>query len=254
MKKLLNNVKPSPFFICLLYTGLILVQTQVVGQAIDIDGNSYNSKQIGDHEWTTRNLTVSKFRNGDPILEVKSKKEWASAAKEGTPAWCYADDNQANEEKYGKLYNWYAVNDPRGLAPEGWHIPSKDEWKQLKNYTKELQTKELNDPKKSINYYILGIKLKNDSGWGEGYNGSNELGFSALPGGSRTSSGAFGAMGIATIGEAAWWWSTTGKKKYATMTSLSKWDSEGATDYNIHVFQELSNKTGFGCSVRCIKD
>jgi uncharacterized protein (TIGR02145 family) len=78
-------------------------------------------------------LEVSKFRNGDPIYEAKSADEWYEAGINGRPVWCYYDNDIKNGEKYGKLYNWYAVNDTRGLAPNGWHIPSQKEWEILSN-------------------------------------------------------------------------------------------------------------------------
>ena len=90
--------------------------------------------KIGNQVWMTKNLDVDKFRNGDTIPQAKSKEEWAHANKEGKPAWCYFDNDSFHNEKYGKLYNWYAVNDPRGLAPEGWHIPICDEWNELADY------------------------------------------------------------------------------------------------------------------------
>jgi hypothetical protein len=83
-----------------------------------------NEVAIDKYVWMETNLNVDKFRNGDPIPEARTKEDWLSAAKNGKPAWCYYENNG---EKYGKLYNWYAVNDPRGLAPEGWHIPSDEE-------------------------------------------------------------------------------------------------------------------------------
>ena len=79
---------------------------------------------IGHQVWTTNNLDESTFRNGDFIIEAKTDQEWEVAGKLATPAWCYYNNDPANGTKYGKLYNWHAVNDPRGLAPEGFHIPS----------------------------------------------------------------------------------------------------------------------------------
>ena len=86
---------------------------------------------IGTQEWMTKNLDVSTFRNGDPIPEAKTDEEWKKADEEGLPAWCYYDNDTANGAKYGKLYNWYAVNDSRGLATVGYHIPSDAEWTKL---------------------------------------------------------------------------------------------------------------------------
>jgi uncharacterized protein (TIGR02145 family) len=90
----------------------------------DIDGNTYQTVKIGKKIQTTENLNVSRYRNGDIIPEVTDPTQWANLT---TGAWCYYNNDPTNGSIYGKLYNWYAVNDPRGLAPEGWHIPSLDE-------------------------------------------------------------------------------------------------------------------------------
>ena len=97
-------------------------------QIKDIDGNIYGITKIGKQYWTTKNLNVSRFRNGDPIPEAKTKDEWIQAGIKKQAVWCYYDNDFKNGTKYGKLYNWYAVNDPRGLAPEGWDIPTDDDW------------------------------------------------------------------------------------------------------------------------------
>jgi uncharacterized protein (TIGR02145 family) len=102
--------------------------------AKDADGKVYKSVIIGNQSWMAENLNTSKFRNGDPIPEAKTDEEWIKAAENKQPAWCYLDNNPENS-KYGRLYNWYAVNDPRGLAPNGWHIPSEYEWEQLSRKT-----------------------------------------------------------------------------------------------------------------------
>lgn len=102
--------------------------------AKDADGKVYKSVIIGNQSWMAENLNTSKFRNGDPIPEVKTDEEWAKALKEGRPAWSYYDNDPKKGEIYGKLYNFYAVNDSRGLAPNGWHIPSDNEWTVLTDY------------------------------------------------------------------------------------------------------------------------
>jgi hypothetical protein len=84
------------------------------------DGENIETVVIGTQEWTKKNLNVSKYKNGDVIPEVKDPREWAALT---TGAWCYYNNDPKNGLIYGKLYNWYAVNDPRGLAPEGYHIP-----------------------------------------------------------------------------------------------------------------------------------
>lgn len=87
--------------------------------------------KIGSNYWSTKNLNVAIFNNGDLIPEAKTVEEWRKAGRNKQPAWCYFDNNPENGEKHGKLYNWYAVNDPRGIAPDGWHVPSYNEWQTI---------------------------------------------------------------------------------------------------------------------------
>ena len=89
--------------------------------------------KIGNQIWMTENLGVDYFRNGDEIPRVESIDEWVKASEAGQPAWCYYNNDSNKGKKYNKLYNWFAVNDPRGLAPEGWHIPNDLECKILTN-------------------------------------------------------------------------------------------------------------------------
>jgi len=98
------------------------------------DGRVYKTVRIGEQVWMAENLNVSKFRNGDLIPEAKTKEEWKAAGENKQPAWCYYDNDKKNGEKYGKLYNWYAINDRRGVIPEGWHLPSDEEISTLKYY------------------------------------------------------------------------------------------------------------------------
>jgi len=80
--------------------------------------------QIGTQIWMEENLNLEKFRNGESIPKITTEKDWKDAGFDKKPAWCYYNFDQMNGSTYGKLYNWWAVNDSRGLAPEGWHIPS----------------------------------------------------------------------------------------------------------------------------------
>jgi uncharacterized protein (TIGR02145 family) len=89
--------------------------------------------KIGSQIWMTKNLDVTHFRNGDTIIQAKTDKEWLECSKKQIPAWCYFKNNEKNKEKYGLLYNWYAVNDPRGLAPKGYKIPNEEDWNKLIN-------------------------------------------------------------------------------------------------------------------------
>jgi uncharacterized protein (TIGR02145 family) len=126
--------------------------------------------EIGDQVWMTKNLNVYKFNNGEIIPQAKTISEWQRALNNKQPACCYRNFDSANGKKYGMLYNWFAVNDARGIAPNGWHIPNKDELETLIHYLG--------------GEYVAGAKLKSTIGWKEEGNGTNESGFSALPGGS----------------------------------------------------------------------
>jgi len=172
-------------------------------------------------------LNVSKFRNGDPIPQVKSDEEWEEAGQNKEPAWCYYDNDQANGIKYGKLYNWYAVTDPRGLAPVGFHIPTDTEWETLSVFLGGES--------------IAGIKMKSKSGWRENGNGTNTSGFSGLPGGFRS------LYGIKiNIGEVGYWWSRTEK---STFNAYGRYMSH---DYNKLQLNDYGKERGV--SVRCLKD
>ncbi len=182
---------------------------------------------IGKQVWMTQNLNVDKFRNGDPIPEAKTKEEWARAGENKQPAWCYYENDPANGAKYGKLYNWYAVNDPRGLAPEGWKIPSDEDWIRLTDFLGGAQ--------------VAGTKMKSTDFWAESGNGTNESGFSGLPGGARYFNGTF-----TYIGKHGYWWSSP------EIGAFNAWYCSLIYNYG-SVSRYHVNKTN-GFSVRCVKD
>lgn len=182
---------------------------------------------IGTQVWMTKNLNVDKFRNGDPIPEAKTIEEWKKAKENKQPAWCYYDTDPANGAKYGKLYNWYAVNDARGLAPKGWHIPTDAEWTLL---TDHLGGSE-----------VAGGKMKSTSGWNNNGNGTNSSGFSGLPGGYGIYDGTF-----YHIGKYGRWWSST------ELNTRDAWDRY-LSYFNGSVNRRNDNLGG-GMSVRCVSD
>lgn len=187
----------------------------------------FSSVKIGTQEWMMQNLEVSKYRNGDVIPQVQDSKAWS---KLKTGAWCYSECNTENGKKYGKLYNWYAVNDKRGLAPKGWHIPTDNESLTLITFLVEMEA---------------GKKMKTTEGWndyhGQNGNGTNESGFTGLPGGNRGFDGKYANYG--SNGE--WWTSTEDGQKWAKAFYIS-WNDPRAS-------REGYNKQN-GCAVRCIKD
>jgi uncharacterized protein (TIGR02145 family) len=176
----------------------------------------------------TKNLDVSTYRNGDPIPKVTNDVAWAALT---TGAYCYFNNDSASyAATYGKLYNWYAINDSRGLAPEGWHIPTEFEWTTLSN---------------CLGGDALADDLMKEIGtthWPDPNTGSTNLsGFTALPGGYRDGGGSFVLNG--QFG--AWWSSTETNADEAWFSLLDYLDEELIRgDLDKH----------FGFSIRCLKD
>lgn len=200
----------------------------------DIDGNVYKTVKIGNQVWMAENLKVTHYRNGDAIPNMINNVEWGKMT-EG--AYCNYNNNSTIGAEYGKLYNWYTVSDARGLAPEGWHVPSDAEWKNLTSYLGGES--------------VAGRELK-EAGtvhWESPFNGKdtikggiNSVGFSAHPGGYRDPDAKYYA-GIGNVGN--WWTSKQGDQKNA-------WSRRIYSDYN-DLSRNNYNKRG-GFSVRCIKD
>jgi uncharacterized protein (TIGR02145 family) len=179
---------------------------------------------IGNQTWMAVNLDIGYFRNGDPIPQVTNEAEWRKAGNEGKPAWCYYANDETNGKKYGRLYNWYAVTDSRGLAPEGWHVPTDEEWNAL--------AETLGQKPGTV------MKSKN---WVSGQ-GTGESGFEGMPGGNRNHDGSFHLINNYGV-----WWSASAAQQagYAWFRSL--------TSANGFVTRDYSNKAK-GLSVRLVKD
>jgi uncharacterized protein (TIGR02145 family) len=188
-----------------------------------------NEVKIGDQIWMQENLNVAAFRNGANLLEAKNQEDWLDANKKKKAAWCYYNFDVTNE-KFGKLYNWYAINDPRGLAPDNWKIPSDQDWDQLDKYIV------IGCPNSSDR----GNKLKSKEGWNKEGNGTDDFCFNALPGGFCTSDGQFDY-----IGDCANWWSAS------EYNNKESWKA-GLINLNGAFVRMASNKK-CGYSVRCLK-
>ena len=181
---------------------------------------------IGTQIWSVNNLNVSKFRNGENIPESKNESEWESAAIKKQPSFCYLNNYSENGSRLGKLYNWYAVIDPRGLAPAGWHIPSDDEWTILTEYLGEE----------------AGTKMKSKEGWSRTRLEENNIsGFSGLPGGGCDDFGKFNYSN-----QQGFWWSSTEKDAtHAWVRALNYFNGIASKD---------DGAKGLGLSVRCLRD
>jgi len=226
--------------------------------------NSFGqSVTIGNQTWTTINLDVSTFRNGDLIPEAKTDEEWIAAGKNKQPAWCYYENNTANGTKYGKLYNWYAVNNYRGLAPAGWHVPTYYEWTVLSTFLggEDVAGKKMKSSS-GWDSYTEDITCANCKSWNDEYrrkkecnvcldtrvygkktfsgNGTNSSGFSGLPGGCR-GHGDFGYVG----GIGSWW---SASEINGTDAWARRLYDDGSNLYRLNYYK------GIGFSVRCVKD
>ncbi len=188
----------------------------------DIDGNVYKIVKIGDQYWMAENLKVTHYRNGDAIPHVINNNDWENTT---SGAYCAYGNTDSFISTYGLLYNWYAVNDSRNIAPEGWHIPSEAEWNTL------IST--------LGGYDLAGGKMK-EAGtlhWDSPNTGAtNESGFTALPGGRRWRSGSFQSLNIIAV-----FW----QKDYEF-----SWDLYYQND-NIGGTSRFKTE---GISIRCVKD
>jgi len=194
----------------------------------DVDGITYRTVKIGTQLWMAENLKVTHYRNGDLIRYVRDNDRWHLRTDGACCA--YKHDMKLSESPYGLLYNWYVVNDSRGLAPEGWHIPSDEEWQTLVDYLGGNS--------------IGGGKMK-ESGtnhWlSSNAEATNESSFSALSGGYRVSNGNFFGMDYY-----ADFWSST------EYSSGSAWYRHLFYNYS-GVYRGYGNKR-YGFSIRCVKD
>ncbi len=206
------------------------VSTECPPTMSDIDGNIYNVVRIGGHCWTVENLRTTKYRNGTSIYEEQSDAGWEDIFISGveTPAWCYYDGEPAYDATYGKLYNWYAVDDSRGLAPEGWHVATNAEYLDMISALGGLS--------------VAGGKMKGLLDWFAPNTGAdNSSGFSAAPGGLRWEDGHFSDQTF----QAFFWtddFATTDNGRYINLF------------YNTaSVLPDVCNKS-LGFSVRCVRD
>lgn len=193
----------------------IAITTNAMAQVTDIDGNVYQTVQIGTQLWMSENLKVTRFSNGDSIPQ-----ETQTAYD---PAWLYYSNNAANDSIYGKLYTGSTPGDNRNVCPIGWHVPSNADWTTLINFLGGDS--------------IAGKKIKSNNGW----DGMNESGFNGLPAGFIYGNNAFMLMGT----HGYWWSSTPLDQFHQYFTHAESWSDE----FNINA--EVNN---IGMSIRCIND
>jgi len=204
------------------------IQSSAIGDENSMQQNNIASVTIGTQVWMKKNLNVSRYRNGDQIPQVKDSAKWAKLT---TGAWCWYNNDSATGAVYGRLYNWYAIHDPRGLAPAGWHIPGDSEWDVVLNF---LGTNDKNAGGK--------MKEPGTTHWLDpNVNATNSTGFTALGGGYRDNLGQF-----AYINFLGYWWSSTANGiKYAFCRRLVSYGG---------FMDRMSYEKGKAFSVRCVKD
>lgn len=206
----------------------------------DVDGNSYNTVNIGTQVWMVENLNTTRFQNGDTIPMVTDNAKWATLT---TPAQCYFQNVPPYLGAYGRLYNWYVLNDPRGLAPTGWHVATYNDYMTLEAYVAAY-------PNAS---YSVAQLLADNIDWtpilntvgnvGSNLASNNLSGFSALPAGYRSASGNFSSLFLGSNGN--FWCATEYNSTDGWGRSLSS---------NKSTFDKNNFKKTYGFSVRCVHD
>ena len=184
---------------------------------------SYEKVEIGSQVWMKKNLDITWYRNGDLIPEVRDTAEWSKLT---TGAWRYPDNDSIKGVIYGKLYNWYAVKDPRGLAPADWQVATLTDWEDLLEFLDATDVIGQTEAAKLLAEGFWNVPVTPEL---------NQTGFSAVPAGSSfTNSG---------TDYAYWWTATAGSSDFARFIVL-----DGTYIYNFPFGSVKSN----GCSVRCI--
>ena len=186
-------------------------------------GHDYATVQIGEQCWFAENLRSENYKNGDAIPAGLGNSGWDSINSGASAVY---EESASNLETYGRLYNWYAVDDARGLCPSGWHVPTDGEWTVLTDHLGGES--------------VAGVQMKASYGWSGGDNGTNSSGFSGLPGGLRNSDGYF-----YYAGGYGYWWSSSPIGSYAWYRNLFS--------SNEDVYRgTYDQRRGF--SVRCVLD
>lgn len=193
----------------------------------DNDGNSYNTITIGKQVWMKKNLRTTKYNDGTSIDLVTDNTTWSNKT---TGAFCwYGNHEPTYGGTYGALYNWYAAGSEK-LCPEGWHVPTHDEWEILENYINNK------------GYSETGTALKSSYGWDYDGNGTDAFNFEGLPAGYRHPNTGY----FYFVKEGAFWWTSS---EQSTDLAWSR-----STSHNSHKLEKDSTFKNYGFSVRCIRD
>jgi len=209
---------------------------EISDSVIDIDGNIYKTVQIGNQIWMTENLRVSRYRNGDSIPNITNDEEWERIE---TSAWCNWNNDPESDSKYGKLYNWFTLDEKRNLAPEGWHVASYKEWMELT----QLLNCNINKNKLDIDNGLVEVEDINQYLQHPIY----ESGFSPMQVGCRVINTEIGDNGsFEDMGLYGYWWSSTPENE------RKAWMVDWYCDNGSLTISSSTKSNGF--SVRCVKN
>lgn len=222
-----NFWKKNKFPICI---GAILLLALAVTIWFSSGGSTktYAEAKIGHQIWMAANLDVANFSNGDEIFQALSSEEWETALVDKNPCWCYADFKSNDVRGVGKFYNWYAIHDDRGIAPEGWHVASEEEW-----YAMDEQLSR-------DDYHVIGNGWTSGDPENELLSSTDQLGFNALPVGMIYNGGYLPSTSVAA------WWTSTDSSAFVVNTS------DGLNRYSYYHYEDEELESGL--PVRCIKD
>jgi len=193
---------------------------------VEMDGYRYKGVVIGDQCWFAENLRTTVYADGSAIPEVTGNGAWSGLS---TGARCFYNNDGSSPHGYGPLYNWYAVDNASGLCPSGWHVPTDEEWNALETYVSSQGFSGTE-----------GTALRATLGWTSNGNGTDDFVFSALPGGYRSTNGAFFNAGVV-----GYWWSSTpdgGDAFFRDLYSLNT------------VISRYFSSHRSGVSIRCLRD
>jgi len=205
----------------------------------DIDGNEYKIIKISDQWWMAENLKVTRYNNGDSILNLTNAEDWENSSSGSV---CSYNNYGYTPDVYGRLYNWYAIEDSRKIAPNGWHIPSDSEWKELEINLGMSQSEVDENGYRGIG---IGGKLKSDGiQWvSPNVGATDSVGFSALGSGLRVPNGSF----VALLFSGIFWTSSEYEfyNSYAIYRGLY---------YDTSAIERSVDYKQYGFSIRCVKD
>ena len=231
-----------------------IVQTQITysdscldQNSITFDGYDYNIVAIGSQCWFAENLRTAHFANGDPIPSDFNNPDWGELNTAGMTEY---QTNPMIPEVYGQLYNWHATTDPRGLCPSAWHVPSDEEWTQLELYLGMPEWH--NDLSGQLRATGIGTNLKASPSNSHPWNGTDSLGFTALPAGGRSSSGQFlDNQTLSGFSQGTNFWTTS-------LDTVTSWPNDRywtrkLLDQHSGVYRDPWTAQ-YGFSVRCLKD